>query len=211
MFVLSAISRVAAFMVGFALVWISLFFIKDDEGKVQNWLVSLWVRVERLSEERRSRTVAFFNEIATEINSILDKTFGVSLVSVRFVVVSATLSVGSLYLISALRFPKSWLYMLPVSCVSLVLTAVVLKKPTLENEIAAGLLLMAILFMANLGSVRSAEFAFAGTVCGILFDWTFVAISRKLLRKIEAGHGLKQICIALAVSLILGVILLAPS
>src|SRR5512146_2863543 len=121
MSLLAGVSRALAFPIGLSFVYISLFFTKGDDGRLQNWLVDLWVKVEISSTARGAQAVTFFNEVAALLNRVLDRLFGLRLLSLQFVLTSATLSFSSLYFLlgAANRRALKWTSMVcgPLSLV----------------------------------------------------------------------------------------------
>lgn len=203
--------KAAALLVGFPLIYVSLFFTTSDDGRVQNWLVDLWVRVESVSVSNKA--IVFFNEIATLINRFLDKIFGARLMSIQFAVVSAGLSSASLYFLAAFRFLHSGgaTGFLIWSLVFLTLVAAVIVKPTIGTLNLVVILIVVALLWANPPDQRSTRYAFAGTFVGVVLDCFFIAGCRKLLCTVEGEREIRQIMPKLILSLVCGAILSAPS
>jgi hypothetical protein len=209
------LTRVIAFLAGALCLYVSM-FTKDNDGKVQNWLVSLWITVEAHSELRGSRAVALLSGAASKINVVLDRVFGAGLWSLRFIVTSSSLSIASLYLLTSLRFllgkdiPSSARYAEAV-LVCLLLANAVIAWPRRSVTLGAGIFAILFLFWTENGQTASFRNAFAGICLGILLDWGFVGISRLTLRKLERGRTLSQTVLPAVLNTILGLILLAPA
>jgi hypothetical protein len=201
------VSRAVAFAAGCISLYIAFFFTKNDDGKVQNRLVELWVRIELLSERTDRRVIAFFNETASFTNRLIDRLFGPHLFSIRFIVASSVFSMVSLYILTALRFGAASRFVVLFICFAVVVVA----KPRAVVIAGVGALSAFLLYWANRGDASSSRNAFVGVSLGLFLDFTFVAISRKILREITVERQLKKISFAMVINFVLGVLLLAPS
>jgi hypothetical protein len=80
---------------GFVLVWIALFLTETEEGKLQNRLVELWVRVDDLSKTAMTKEAALIQQAFGMLSHALDKLLGTKLWSWRVIATSAGFSVAS--------------------------------------------------------------------------------------------------------------------
>lgn len=191
-------------------------FTKDKDGEIQNWLVSLWILVETLSEERGSRVTALLNGAASTITALLNTIFGCRLLSFRFVVTSAILSIASLYSMTALRFAFAKETLAAVSCAESVILCLLVANLVLawpRRGVIAGAAVFAILWVywREHGLASSLRNAYAGITIGIVLDWCFVWSSRLILRRVSHGRTLVQTLLPALLNTIIGLILLAPS
>lgn len=217
-------SRVVAFPVGASLVYISLFFTKGDDGRVQNWLVDLWIAVERIASDKRSRPVVFFNQTASLVSHVLDGVFGSKSLSAQFALTSTNLSICSLYVFSMVRVnehAQGRFFYAGLFVASALIADTVIRNPSLRVSAPLTALNIIILFAPGWywrNEFRAFGITFiwylaesAAIAFGILLDAAFVAAVRALLRKQETERELRNILGKMAISLILGTILIAPS
>jgi hypothetical protein len=221
MVILSTVSRIAALFLGFALLYNAVLFTKADDGRVQNWLVDLWVKVEDVSTDKGRRAVALLNIIAASINKLLDSVFGARLLSALFILTSACLSISSLFLISTIRlgehtFGRLW-YMGLFIIASLMTTSVIETK-SLKVATATVCSLLACLvwqswFWSPGHSLSLLQYTsvIGGVAIGILLDAAFVAIIRKIIQQQEEEQSLMKILGTVSLNLVIGSALIAPS
>lgn len=217
----NVIGRVVAFPFGASLIYISLFFTKGDDGRVQNWLVDLWIRVESDHTEKGVRLIAFFNQTAALVNRALDRVFGFKLFSLRFFVASAALSLCSQYFFDVLRVNEHTygrLYYGYFFAAAAFIAVNIIKHPSLRISIPLLVLDIALFIQPMFVWKHYYDLPiiwdfvmFVGLGIGILLDAGFVTAIRAILKKQEAERGLGKIIGATALNLCLGVLLLAPS
>lgn len=211
-------ARVAAFVAGLILIYISLFFTKNDDGKVQNWLVELWVRVEQVSAEKSRRTIFLLNTIARRLDELLDKIFGPKLLSLRFVGISITLSIASLNVLAifhTISVNESTItriaWFVGMASVPAWLAAEAATHPRPTVAVLGAAIAIVILYWGNQADPISTRNAFAGTASGVILDCLFVAVSRMILRRLKVEERLQRMISVLFINLLLGLFLLGPS
>jgi hypothetical protein len=209
------LARAFAFLCGLLCLHISM-FTKDNDGKVQNWLVGIWTTVEDISERKGSRAVGLINTAAAKITSILDRIFGAQLMSARFIVTSSILSIASLYLLTALRYAihKDVLGATKYACgvlICVLLVELSTAKPKTTVMLATGGFALLYLYWNERGPTRSFPNAIAGLTIGVFLDWFFVWSSRLILRKLGHERTFSQTVILAILITALGLILLAPA
>lgn len=221
MVILSTISRITAFFLGFALLYIAVLFTKADDGRAQNWLVDLWVKVENVSTDKSRRAVALFNTIAATINKLLDSVFGARLLSAQFVLTSACLSICSLFLISTMRLGEHTLGRLwytGLFIIASLMTSSIIETKSLKVATATVCSLLACVVwqswfwsQGHSLSLLQDTSVIGGVAIGILLDAAFVAIIRKIIQQQEEEQSLRKILGTMALSLVIGSALFAPS
>src|SRR6266700_6033802 len=81
-------------------VLLTLFLREDEEGRIQNRLEELWIRIDDAQSAALSRQAAFVAEIARVVTRILDRIFGERLFSAHAASVSAFYGLASSILFS---------------------------------------------------------------------------------------------------------------
>jgi hypothetical protein len=188
------ISRIAAFLIGLAFLYVAVFFTKNDDGRVQNWLVELWVRVENVSTNKSGRAVALFNMIAAAISKLLNNIFGTRLLSAKFALTSICLSLCSLFLISTMRLGEHMsgrLWYASVFVIACLMSDHAIKSKSLKITVAIACFLLACLvwqswfwYRHSLSALADGS-VFGGILIGILLDAAFVTIVRKIIQEQE--------------------------
>jgi hypothetical protein len=214
------IGRIAAFLIGVVFLYIAVFFTKNDDGRVQNWLVELWVRVENISTNKRRRAVVLFNMIAAAISKLLTNIFGAKLLSPRFAATSVCLSLCSLFLLSTLRLGEHMfgrLWYASSFVIACLMTEKAIKSKSLKITSATACFLLAWLawqcwfWYKNSLSALGNGSVFSGILIGIFLDISFVAIVRKITQQQKEQQSLTKIVAAMTLNLIMGCVLIAPS
>jgi hypothetical protein len=83
----------------------ALFLYENEEGQIQNKLEEWWVRLSDREKQSRSRAVAFMQDVADSTGRGFDRLFGKRLLSLRFVFVSITFSLASIFLFAFILWP----------------------------------------------------------------------------------------------------------
>jgi hypothetical protein len=91
------VGRAAAFVVALWLLYIAAFMYENEEGRLQNRLESAWIRLDDLRQKALSRHLSVTLAVTRHFNQLLDHLFGKRLLSTRALVVSAALSIASLF------------------------------------------------------------------------------------------------------------------
>jgi hypothetical protein len=208
-----------AFLIGLSFLYMSLFFTKADDGRVQDWLVELWIKVESISATSMDRVVAFFNAIAAFNEKTLNRIFGVKLFSTRFVLTSICFSIASLYFLSAIRQGEHFsgrMFYTALFLVSCLIADAVIKYPRRSVPTVVALL-MSPYVIDWLWGPRPLSFVerdlpvYVGLLIGVLLDVGFVAIIRHVIRQQVGEKQLYKLIVTTLLCIVLGVILLAPS
>jgi hypothetical protein len=91
--------RILALLSGLLMFYVAFFLYEDEQGNVQNKLEDSWIKLNDLRRLALSRHTAFMRVIANFTASILDKIYGKTFFSIRFVGVSTCLSFVSIFLV----------------------------------------------------------------------------------------------------------------
>jgi hypothetical protein len=209
-----------AFALGLFLIYVSLLFTQADDGRIQNWLVDLWIRVEEKSVEKGTRMVAFFNTVAKLISAAFDDLFGLKLFSLRFVSTSTTLSMCSLYLMSMIRFgehSRGRVWYAGLFFASCLIADYVRKQSNGFIFVFAAALSFAGIYVwdwfwaiPGVTVIQDAP-VLVGIGIGVYLDALFVAAIRKILRTQTQEQSHWKILGTAILSLAMGSILIAPS
>jgi hypothetical protein len=83
---------------------LTLFYLRyclyeTEEGKLENALVDLWIRVSSMADSTRTRCERLLRETARISRGILNRLFGSDLISLKAISVSIALSVSSFYIV----------------------------------------------------------------------------------------------------------------
>ena len=95
---LPTIMHVTVGMVGCVLVWIALFLTETEEGKLQNRMEELWIRVDDLSRISMRKESALIQQSSRMLSIALDRVFGPRLLSWKSLSTSVGFSMLSLLL-----------------------------------------------------------------------------------------------------------------
>jgi len=90
--------RLLALILGSLLLY-TLFLYEDEQGKMQNHLEGLWLKIAYGHQQAVSVHVAFMQKVASLIDQGLSYLFGPRIISLRFLGVSACYSIGSISLV----------------------------------------------------------------------------------------------------------------
>lgn len=90
--------HIAIGLCGFALICGGLFLAEDQEGKLQNRLELLWVKVDDLSKVALSKQSALIQQASELLSAALDRLFGMKVWSWKAVALSVGLSNSSIFL-----------------------------------------------------------------------------------------------------------------
>jgi hypothetical protein len=98
----------AAGTCGVAFVFISLFLYETQEGRLQNRLEELWVRVDDLSKTAMTKEQAVIQQTSQMLSKALDGLFGKKLLSLKSVATSFGLSTTSISIFILMLEPNWW-------------------------------------------------------------------------------------------------------
>jgi tetratricopeptide (TPR) repeat protein len=157
--------RVVCFMVGCVALYVAAFMYETEQGKWQNRLEELWIKISDRASLIDSKTIALFNVVAATDTAILNRFYGKKLFSFRMVGLSTITSLAAAFLFAVLldvilprRINPS---PLPVSITRILLLA------------AAGLILLALPALKT-----TSRAAVALTLLPIVFFISFWILSR---------------------------------
>src|SRR5215510_7579460 len=91
--------RGLALVTGMFCLYIAIFMYETEQGKLQNFLEDLWVRIEDLRLAAMSSRAAFLRVVAGATADAFDRLFSQQLLSLRAWAVSASFSLASLCLV----------------------------------------------------------------------------------------------------------------
>ena len=201
---------------------------ETEEGRIQNKLESLWIRLSDAQSVALSKQAIFIRVVADLTNWFFDRLFGAKLVSLQSVGVSACFSLASLAVVCvpeignfpndilALYFPLIALLMV-CGTLPFVLKNRLYQRPWL----AAVIFLCFIAFAAmhrvqwfasgfeRIGPIRELIYECLFLVLAIGSDTLFIIVTRWLLRKVSLFHSGIRIFGAVSGNVILAVALAA--
>src|SRR6266852_4710232 len=93
------ILRLLALVAGSIFIYFALFLYENEQGKIQNVLENLWVRINDYNKTLLSKQTVFMREVARFTENSFRKLFGERLFSLRPAAVSACFSFASLFFI----------------------------------------------------------------------------------------------------------------
>jgi len=236
--VLIAASRVLGLISGLVFIYIAIFLYEDEEGKIQNVLENMWLKIEERRTAAISRHTGFIRIASGLIENVFDRVLGRTPVSSQSVGVSACLSIASIYLLVLVApgiFPFGYILNHRTRMfflVSLFLYLVLAVLPTWIHRRS----LIAVWFWAVLlSAVAKAPIAYwiaglpivdvfspkllmrnvlfsLGISVGIVCDLLFLAFSRRILRWNSGPLSFSILClVALLNCLFAFVVLVAPA
>ncbi|HTB92164.1 MAG TPA: hypothetical protein VK728_04990 [Candidatus Sulfotelmatobacter sp.] len=86
-------------IVGILILYVAVFLYEDEEGRIQNWLEELWLRVRYGRDVALTTAAAIFSFAAQATSRMFDKVFGPRLFSIRAATISVCFSIASFFLI----------------------------------------------------------------------------------------------------------------
>ncbi len=95
--VVGTLLRLGEFALGMSLLYLRFFLYETEEGRLQNYLAELWLRVSDQAASARQRLARLLDETARISILFLDRLFGPRLISIRAIVVSAALAMACAY------------------------------------------------------------------------------------------------------------------
>lgn len=205
--------RISLVVLGCILFYLGAFLHEDEETRAQSWLEGFWIRLEDRRRQMLRRHIAFAQEAAHTFNRGIDQLLGAKVVSVRAVVISATLSMALVELVFAVGlgmvvssefFAKSLESRTPEDIRVTILSGTLASHlfvfqaatlfclgilPLIIRDTRRSLMIwyfLAALLWSTTIRFLLTEYAFviSGLLLGILIDIAFVAILRKVLRQI---------------------------
>ena len=68
--------RILAVISGIILIYAAFFLYEDEQGKIQNFLEDLWIRIDDRRNTALSKHATFMQVVAKYISTIFDRVFG---------------------------------------------------------------------------------------------------------------------------------------
>src|SRR5438132_7990868 len=102
------VMRVSAFFVGSVLIYLAVFLYEDEQGRIQNTLEELWLKIDARRQSTASQHVSFMRAIALTVSIQLDRFLGPRLFSVQSIGVSICCSVVSAIVVGHIFFLGKW-------------------------------------------------------------------------------------------------------
>jgi hypothetical protein len=90
--------RAVTFLAGVVAFYVALFLHEDLEGKLQNRVEELWIKIDDRARITGNRAAALFNKVASVVTRTFDRILGQKLVSVQMVGVSSSYAFPGLFL-----------------------------------------------------------------------------------------------------------------
>lgn len=93
------LSRIVIATFACFLLYVALFTYEDEQGRLQNRLDELWIRVDEMRRAATAGHTAFLKSAISLVNAGLDSLYGPKLLSPRSLAVTLSYSIGSLHLL----------------------------------------------------------------------------------------------------------------
>lgn len=205
---LLSLLKVLAFLGGLLFVYMGLFLREDEEGKIQNSLEELWIKIDDRQRQSVTRNAVFMSEAARIASIALDKIFGTRLLSLRALIVSMNYSIASWAFWSGV-----WVFG-PVFVLLGILPSLSKKRWLL---ILCSLPVLAVTFLAILAKLAhlEAETDFAPLMLGFtanaLSSFLFIALNRAALKWAANETNALRIASVLLLNLLLVLLLIGPA
>jgi hypothetical protein len=226
--------RFAALLGGLLLIYVAVFLYENEQGRIQNALEDIWLKIADLQESTVSQHVAFMRIVARVTNSGLDTLLGRKLFSLRSIGVAVCYSLASVLLVD-LGFSIMEHWPTGSKLILFVLILFLLAYSTLPRYINRPLILrvwfsfiiisymliniVGILyftggrFSSEMGSyfLMFAPNFYIGLAMGVACDIFFIALLRKLLRWMSEQISFSELAaVALISCLIAFVFFIGP-
>jgi len=225
--VLPVVARPMEALLGVFCILSAIALYPAEEKQVQSKFEDFWIRVDDRKNLARSRNTKFMQSIASLETSFLDRLFGRSLISLRAISMSFSLSVAimsGLYSIVLLRGnlnENSEQEFLPAVAVfgcsfGLGLASVFMQKRLIITGSAVVVALtftFGIVWFIELmpkGNEDIAWTVIAASLGSLLCDAAFIALTRKLISRAAQVTSLSKILIIVFGNLTLAILLLSP-
>jgi hypothetical protein len=190
-------------LVGCLLIFVAVFLYEDEQGRIQNTLEDLWIRIDDQQKGATSRRVAFTQAVAQLTSSALDQIFGKKIFSLQAIGVSLCYSYAS-FLLLLIYFDRS-ITLDRSPAYDEIILAIYLALGTLPTFIAQRptvlrlwfVLVLASLFLLDLFEytfvlgdslpeayerISGSTWFYVGITVGIGCDILFMSLLRKTLR-----------------------------
>jgi hypothetical protein len=222
------VARVLIACLGFLLIYIALFLHEDEEGKLQNRLEELWVRIDDLQEKALSKQTVFLQELLRLLNRAFDTLLGEKLFSLRSITVSFCYSWASaMFLencsirlrtgargVSIIADVLDWLW--PVLLFALGTVAGALKGKLYTDFMMglwgfiAGWFCWALWPQSHRTYLLGNAIFFGALLLGLICDIAFVALSRRVFRVVARLNKGTTIILVLLANVLVAILYAAP-
>lgn len=216
--------KACIFLSGLFLVCAPQFLYEDEEGKIQNVLEDLWVKIDDNRNKLLSRHTVFMRVVAETTDSIFNRLFGKKLFSRRalfylsfFSYASLFLSVSLFLLVTKYEGLSLLLILLAISFLYAIVGAIhgFIRKPFLLKVwyvwafVLFGLPLLSLYRLASIGSVDFPISIICAIGLGIISDIFFIALTRRLLRWSAGLQSFYQIATVVFLNCLVAFVLVA--
>jgi len=84
----------------FGAMCVSIAFLlrEDEEGRIQNRLENLWIKIDDLQKQAVSRHIAFIRTVSDAVSNLFNRVFGSKIFSIRSFCISTCLSIALIFL-----------------------------------------------------------------------------------------------------------------
>lgn len=188
----------------------------DQEGRIQSAFEDVWIRVDDYRAYSVSKHAAFMRQVATLESRLLNRIFGVRLISPKSVSVSSSLSLLAVSLLLTLNGQTIWLGVFVASVIFCVVSAYL-------RQVSAIVIIITILAISTwwvwrLGVDQAAFYIthvglrlLVLLFAGFLFDIAFITVTRKMLRWAEGMTSFWTVLLVVVSNLAVAVILVGAS
>jgi hypothetical protein len=208
---------------GLVLLYLAVFLYENEQGKIQNVLEDLWLRIEERQYSALSHNTALLRMSAQLITRLLDSLFGKSLFSLQSIGVSICFSFASLYLFSMWLPRVNRILNLIWAFLSLGWGLLPRLRPAYfkRDFVLKGWFALAICFYFLIRATLythsplmviayASGLVYFGLALGVICDILFIALARKLLRWMAQQMSNLRLTIVLIVNVFAGLILILP-
>ena len=123
--------RILASIMGFLFVYIAVFLYENEQGKIQNKLEDVWVRIDDAQKYSLSKHTVFVNTVAGFLTKTFNLLFGIKLLSLQAIGASICFAVLSANLVFFLRSEQSYSDSYLFSCIFWLVLGII---PTLIHD-----------------------------------------------------------------------------
>ena len=221
---------------GVLFVCAALFLHENEEGQIQNKLEEWWIRLSDREKESRSWAVAFMQDVAQSTGRGFDRLLGKRLLSLRFVFISISFSLASIFLFVFILWPLAhnppanatrWeAFVFFVFFAWFASVPALTDSKTLSGKVSMALwwamIVFVLLRISNFLFRAFSVFGLGRTAGGIgymtllfayslLCDLSYIVLTRWVLRRISKIDRMHEIVLEIIVSLvILATLIWAP-
>jgi hypothetical protein len=205
---------------GFLLVYIALFLHEDEEGRLQNRMEELWVKMDDLRVKAISKEARFLKEVIRLVNLGLDSLLGRRLFSWRVVLVTICYSVASFFITIGFIFNlrKEWQAYLVIFGTGAAfwilgtLSITATRPPYIQLwMIGVNVLIVAeLVWLFKSADLRQFLGQTIVLLIALLCDIIFIAVNRAIIQFSSTLSNFTQLVIMLLINILLGAIYICP-